>query len=57
MTKHRIMELLNFQVILEVKDGQKLYHARCYVGERHNTLDKGQNSNRNSSAIDITTKG
>jgi hypothetical protein len=29
VTKKRIMEALNVQVILEVKDGEKFYHATC----------------------------
>ncbi|MCB0193209.1 MAG: hypothetical protein KDJ65_14790, partial [Anaerolineae bacterium] len=41
-TKHKILELLNVQVLLEVKEGQKLYHARCYLGEQRKPT--GENS-------------
>jgi site-specific DNA recombinase len=31
VTKQRIMKALNVQVILEEKDGLKLYHTRCHI--------------------------
>jgi len=53
-TKHRILELLGVTVILEVKDGEKLYHASCHLGDKPFGNDYNQQwfrTTRRSSSI------